>query len=44
MVGFGSGGNLILDTAVFLEYLPSDKQWVLTWLAAWWVWARQLLG
>lgn len=36
MVGFGGGGNLILDTAVFLEYLPSNKQWVLTWLAAWW--------
>lgn len=36
MVGFGGGGNLILDTAVFLEYLPSEKQWVLTWLAAWW--------
>lgn len=36
MVGFGGGGNLILDTTVFLEYLPSNKQWVLTWLAAWW--------
>lgn len=36
MVGFGGGGNLILDTAVFLEYLPSNKQWALTWLAAWW--------
>ena len=36
LVGFGGGGNLVLDTAIFLEYLPSDKQWVLTWLAAWW--------
>lgn len=36
MIGFGGGGNLVLDTAVFLEYLPSDKQWVLTCLAAWW--------
>jgi MFS family permease len=36
LTGFGAGGNLILDTAVFLEYLPSNKQWVLTWLAAWW--------
>ena len=33
---FGGGGNLILDTTVFLEYLPSQKQWVLTLLAAWW--------
>jgi MFS family permease len=36
MIGFGGGGNLILDTTVFLEYLPSNKQWVLTWLATWW--------
>ncbi|KAI9761501.1 MAG: hypothetical protein M4579_001011 [Chaenotheca gracillima] len=33
---FGGGGNLILDTTVFLEYLPSRYQWVLTLLAAWW--------
>lgn len=36
LVGFGAGGNLIMDTTVFLEYLPSDKQWVLTFLACWW--------
>lgn len=33
---FGSGGNLVLDTAVFLEYLPSRKQWLITLMAAWW--------
>lgn len=33
---FGGGGNLVLDTAVFLEYLPSYKQWLLTLMAAWW--------
>lgn len=33
---FGAGGNLILDTTVLLEYLPSRKQWLVTWLAAWW--------
>jgi MFS family permease len=33
---FGAGGNLILDTTVFLEYLPSNKQWLVTLLAAWW--------
>ncbi|KAG9693211.1 MFS general substrate transporter, partial [Aureobasidium melanogenum] len=33
---FGSGGNLVLDTAVFLEYLPSQSQWMITALAAWW--------
>jgi MFS family permease len=36
LVGFGAGGNLILDTTVFLEYLPSNKQWALTFLAIWW--------
>ena len=30
LLGFGGGGNLILDTTVFLEYLPSNKQWVLS--------------
>lgn len=33
---FGGGGNLVLDTAVFLEYLPSKDQWLLTLLAGWW--------
>ena len=33
---FGSGGNLALDTAVFLEYLPSQKAWLLTLMACWW--------
>ncbi|KFG84627.1 putative MFS transporter [Metarhizium anisopliae] len=33
---FGAGGNLILDTAVFLEHLPSSKQWTVSWLSAWW--------
>ncbi|AOW01916.1 major facilitator superfamily domain-containing protein [Yarrowia lipolytica] len=32
----GAGGNLILDTTVFLEFLPSSKQWMLTLLAFWW--------
>lgn len=33
---FGSGGNLVLDTAVFLEYIPSKDQWLVTLMAAWW--------
>lgn len=44
MTGFGGGGNLILDTTVFLEYLPSNKQWVLTWLAAWWGLGQAMAG
>ncbi|KAF2643048.1 membrane transporter [Massarina eburnea CBS 473.64] len=33
---FGGGGNLVLDTTVFLEYLPGSRQWMLTLMAAWW--------
>lgn len=38
---FGAGGNLVLDTTVFLEYLPSQSQWLLTLMAAWW--GKQIL-
>lgn len=44
MVGFGGGGNLILDTTVFLEYLPGNQQWVLTFLAAWWGLGQAIAG
>ncbi len=36
LLGFGGGGNLVLDTTVFLEYLPGNKQWLVTLLACWW--------
>lgn len=44
LVGFGAGGNLILDTTVFLEYLPGNKQWVLTFLACWWGLGQAVTG
>lgn len=44
LIGFGGGGNLILDTAVFLEYLPSNKQWVVTALAGWWGFGQAIAG
>lgn len=44
LLGFGGGGNLILDTTVFLEYLPGDKQWVLTLLACWWGFGQAITG
>nr|QFR37114.1 MFS transporter [Cyberlindnera americana] len=31
-----SGGNLVLDSTVFLEFLPFKKQWMVTFMAAWW--------
>ena len=36
LIGFGAGGNLALDTTVFLEFLPGNKQWAVTLMAAWW--------
>lgn len=44
LLGFGGGGNLIMDTTVFIEYLPSNKQWVLTWLASWWGLGQAVAG
>ncbi|EPE09381.1 membrane transporter [Ophiostoma piceae UAMH 11346] len=44
LIGFGGGGNLVLDTTVFLEYLPSSKQWALTLLAAWWGLGQAVAG
>ncbi|KAF2438840.1 hypothetical protein P171DRAFT_467023 [Karstenula rhodostoma CBS 690.94] len=32
----GSRGNLVLDTAVFLEYLPSSRRWMLMLMVCWW--------
>lgn len=36
LLGFGAGGNLVLDPTVMLEFVPSSKQWVVTALAGWW--------
>ncbi|KAJ5769540.1 hypothetical protein N7520_004099 [Penicillium odoratum] len=41
---FGAGGNLVLDTTVFLEYLPSKSQWLLTLMAAWWGLGQLIAG
>ncbi|KAJ4469856.1 MFS general substrate transporter [Lentinula aciculospora] len=35
-VGFGVGGNLPVDGAIFLEFIPKSHQWLLTLLSAWW--------
>lgn len=36
MIGFSAGGNLPVDGALFLEFLPGNKQHLLTFLSAWW--------
>lgn len=33
---FGVGGNLPVDSAIFLEALPSKKKWLLTVMSIWW--------
>lgn len=44
ILAFGGGGNLVLDTTVFLEYLPGNKQWVLSLMAAWWGLGQAITG
>lgn len=44
LLGFGGGGNLVMDTTVFLEYLPGDKQWLVTFMAAWWGFGQAITG
>lgn len=36
LISFAAGGNLILDTTVFLEFLPHKDQWLLTFFAFFW--------
>ncbi|VUC20579.1 unnamed protein product [Clonostachys rosea] len=44
LLGFGGGGNLVLDTTVFLEFLPSHKQWLVTLMACWWGVGQAIAG
>jgi MFS family permease len=36
IAAFGAGGNLVLDTTVFLEFLPSKNQYMIVTMALWW--------
>ncbi|KAG1731032.1 major facilitator superfamily domain-containing protein [Suillus lakei] len=36
MVGIGVGGNLPVDSAVFLDFVPGSHQYLLTILSIWW--------
>lgn len=42
-VGLGVGGNVPVDAAVFLDFVPSSHQYLLTILSIWWC-MGQLLG
>lgn len=39
----GVGGNLPVDSAIFLEFVPASYQWLLTVLSIWWAFG-QLFG
>jgi len=43
LLGIGVGGNLPVDSAVFLEFIPGRNQYLLTIMSIWWA-AGQLLG
>ncbi|KAI4594192.1 hypothetical protein KJ359_008467 [Pestalotiopsis sp. 9143b] len=36
MIGTAAGGNVPVDSIVFLEFVPSTHQWLLVSLSAWW--------
>ncbi|KAG0695128.1 major facilitator superfamily domain-containing protein [Suillus ampliporus] len=36
VMGFGIGGNLPVDGALYLEHIPQSHQWTLTLLSVWW--------
>ena len=44
LIGFAAGGNLVLDTTVFLEFLPGNKQWAITLMALWWGVGQAITG
>ncbi|KPV73157.1 uncharacterized protein RHOBADRAFT_46262 [Rhodotorula graminis WP1] len=36
LCGFGTGGNLPVDGALFLEFIPNSHNYLLTFLSVWW--------
>ncbi|KAH8429168.1 MFS transporter [Aspergillus melleus] len=36
VIGTAAGGNVPVDSMIFLEYVPGSHQWLLTALSAWW--------
>ncbi|WBW70918.1 transmembrane transporter [Schizosaccharomyces osmophilus] len=41
---FGVGGNLPVDSAIFIESIPSSCQWLLTVMSAWWALGQVLVN
>uniref|UniRef100_A0A093VLC4 Putative MFS-type transporter PB1E7.08c n=1 Tax=Talaromyces marneffei PM1 TaxID=1077442 RepID=A0A093VLC4_TALMA len=36
VIGTAAGGNVPVDSIIFLEFIPKDYQWLLVGLSAWW--------
>lgn len=36
VIGTCAGGNVPVDSIIFLEFVPQEGQWLLTSLSAWW--------
>ena len=36
VIGTAAGGNVPVDSIVFLEFIPKDYQWLLVGLSGWW--------
>lgn len=36
VIGTAAGGNVPVDSIIFLEFIPQSRQWLLTSLSAWW--------
>lgn len=36
IIGTAAGGNVPVDSMIFLEFVPGSHQWLLTALSAWW--------
>jgi MFS family permease len=36
VIGTAAGGNVPVDSIIFLEFMPPTKQWLLVSLSAWW--------
>ena len=36
VLGTAAGGNVPVDSIVFLEFVPASHQWLLVTLSAWW--------
>ena len=44
IAGFSAGGNYILDSTIFLEFIPSKKAWLVTLLSIWWAVGYTIAG